>query len=181
MGDLKVIVVVVAGIDALVALVVGDGIEHVAVGDAVVVAVGDLAVEPEIGLFRLAKLFETAEEIHVDHVRRVKAQTVDAELVDPVFHCAEQVSHDVLVAEVELDQIVVTCPALVPEGIAVGTAAVEMQVLEPAAVGRIPLFLLHVLEGEEIPADMVENAVQDHADTVFAKGVADLLEGGVVA
>ena len=54
-SDLKVVVVVVAGVNALVAFVVCDRVKHILVGDSVVVAVGDLAVKPEIGLFASAK------------------------------------------------------------------------------------------------------------------------------
>ena len=67
--------------------------------------------------------------------RGVKPQTVDAELIDPEFCRAEQIADDVLVLQVELDEIVVTCPSLIPEGVAVGALTVEVEVLEPAAVG----------------------------------------------
>ena len=38
------------------------------------------------------------------------------------------------ISEIELDEIVVTVPAFVPEGIAVGALAAEVEILEPVAV-----------------------------------------------
>ena len=94
----------------------------------------DFAVEPEIGLLGLAEILELLEELGVDNVRRVKAQSVDAELVDPHFNGAEKVVDNLVVSQIELYEVVVTCPALVPEGIAVAASSVKVKVLEPAAV-----------------------------------------------
>ena len=174
MRDLKVVVVVVAGVNTLVALVVRNGVEHILVCDSVVVAVCDFAVEPEIGLLGLAEILELLEELGVDNVRRVKAQSVDAELVDPHFNGAEKVVDNLVVSQIELYEVVVTCPALVPEGVAVAASSVEVEVLEPAAVARIPLFLLNVVEGEELSAYVVKYAVEDNSDSVGVKGIADL-------
>ena len=135
MGDLKVVVVVVARINALVALIVGDGIEHFAADNAVVVAADHLAVEPKFGIFALAGLAELFEELAVHHIRRVQTQTVNAEFVDPEADRIEQILHDLGILQIQLDQIVVTCPALIPKRVAVGAAAVKVQILEPAAVG----------------------------------------------
>ena len=141
----------------------------------------DFAVEPEIGLLGLAEILELLEELGVDNVRRVKAQSVDAELVDPHFNGAEKVVDNLVVSQIELYEVVVTCPALVPEGVAVAASSVEVEVLEPAAVARIPLFLLNVVEGEELSAYVVKYAVEDNSDSVGVKGIADFLEGLVVA
>ena len=181
MGDLKVVVVVVARINALVALIVGDGIEHFAADNAVVVAADHLAVEPKFGIFALAGLAELFEELTVHHIRRVQTQTVNAEFVDPEADRIEQILHDLGVLQIQLDQIIVSCPALIPKRVAVGTAAVKVQVLEPAAVGGVPLLLLHILKCEEFSADVVEHAVQNDTDAVFAQHGADLFERSVVA
>ena len=54
-------------------------------------------------------------------------------------------------------------PALVPEAVVVVGIAVEADV-EPVLIGAVPLLLLHVPEGPEAPAHMVEDSVQHHPD-----------------
>ena len=181
MGDLKVVVVVVARINALVALIVGDGIEHFAADNAVVVAADHLAVEPKIGILAFAGVAELFEKFAVHHIRRVQPQTVNAKFVNPEADRIEQILHNLGILQIQLDQIVVTCPALIPKRVAVGAAAVKVQILEPAAVGRIPLLFLHIPKGEKFSADMVKHAVQNNADAVFAQHGANLFERSVVA
>mgnify|MGYP007000008514 CR=1 FL=1 len=50
MGDLEIVVVVVAAPQTLMQFVVGNGVEHLRVGPAAVVAVDDLAHQPELRL-----------------------------------------------------------------------------------------------------------------------------------
>ena len=64
-------------------------------------------------------------------------------------------------------------PALVPEAVVVVGIAVEADV-EPVLVWRIPAFFLHVPEGPEAPAYVVEHPVDDHFDPVVVEGPAYL-------
>ena len=180
MRDLKIVVIVVTGIDTLITFVIGNGIKHFRICQTVVISVCDLSVEPEIGLFALTQIFEPSEEVYVNNVGSVKAQAVNAELVDPEFRRAEKVVDNILVLQIQLHQIIVTCPALVPERITIGALSVKVQILEPAAVGGIPLFLLHILEREEISSDMIEHTVQNDTDAVFTECFTDFLKRSVV-
>ena len=111
---------------------------------------------------RFVAYVETAgqvEKVHVNTVSRVKAQTVDPEFVDPHAHRAKQMAHNVRIAQVELDQIVMPLPAFVPERIAGRGIAAKVQVMEPAAIFRLLLVFLNILEGPEFPAYMVKNPV----------------------
>ena len=47
-GDLKIVFIVVGGIDSLVAFIVCDGIQHLRIGPAVIVTVNNLAHQPKI-------------------------------------------------------------------------------------------------------------------------------------
>ena len=49
MGNFEIIVVVVPGEQPFVKLIVGNGMQHLAVGPAAVVTVDDLAHQPEVG------------------------------------------------------------------------------------------------------------------------------------
>ena len=69
-----------------------------------------------------------------------------------------------------------TLPALVPKAVAVARVTVKANV-EPVLVGRVPFVLLHVAEGPKAAADMVEDGVEHHTDTM---GVQRLAHGGKV-
>ena len=80
--------------------------------------------------------------------------------------------HNSRVFQVELDQLVMALPALVPEAVVVVRVAVKRDT-EPVLIRRVPLFLLHVAKRPETAADMVEHAVQHDLDAVFVQGFAD--------
>ena len=179
-GDLKVIFGVVGRPKALPALVVGHRVQQLRVGPAGVVPVDDLPHEPEVGVPLPDIALEGAEEVEVHAVGGVQPQAVDVEPIHPHPHRVQQVAYHVGVAQVELHQLVVALPGIVPEGVAHGGGAAEVQVVEPAAVGGgLPVFL-HVLEGPEVPAHVVEHPVQHHPDAVLVEGVAQPGEGVVV-
>ena len=84
------------------------------------------------------------------------------------------------IAEIELDQIVVAVPALVPEGVAAGAGTAEVEVLEPVAVLRALTLFLYINELREFSADVVENSVKDNAYAVFVKSVTNEAERVIV-
>ena len=89
MGDLEHVDRVKAGVQALVALVVGAGVEHLVVDDLTVVAVERLADQHKVGLKLTGKVMQTTHEIAVEHVGNVQAQTVDAKDIGPKAHGLE--------------------------------------------------------------------------------------------
>ena len=180
-GDLEIVFVVVGGPQALPALVIGDGVQHLRVGPPGVVPVDDLPHEPEVRITVLHKALEGAEEVKIHAVGGVQPQAVDVEGIHPHAHRVQQVAHHVGVAQVELHQLVVALPGGVPEGVPHGGGAAEVQVVEPAAVGRALALLPHVLEGPEFPAHVVEYPVQHHPDAVFVELLTQLGEGVVVS
>ena len=107
-SDFKVVVVVVARVDSLVALVVCNRVEHLIVSPAAVVAADNLAVKPEIGLFASAKSLELSKEIKVNNVCGVKAQTVNIKLVNPEVNSVKQIVYNVGIFKVKLYEVVVT-------------------------------------------------------------------------
>ena len=146
MYDFKQIHAIEAGMQSLVALVIRDRIEHLRVRPAVVVAVDDLAHEPEVRALALAEAADALEEIEVDAVGGVETDAVDLELLDPVIDGVDQVVADADVLEIQLDEVVVAVPPLIPEGVAAGGGTAEVQVLEPAAVAGALTLLLDVDE-----------------------------------
>ncbi len=175
-GNLKVVFVVVGGVKPFAAFVVGDRIERTGVRPAVVIPMDDLAHQPEIGVSALAVVPELVEKVHVHTVSRVKAQTVDPEFVDPHAHRAKQMAHNVRIAQVELDQIVMPLPAFVPEWIPQRAAAAKIEVVEPAAVGGGGPVFLHILKSPEFAPNVVEYTVEHHPDAVFMQLAAETFE-----
>ena len=83
MGYFEVIVVVVAGVNAFVQLIIGDGMKHLIVHPSAVITVNHFAHQPEIlfhGSGLAPQLFHEAE---VKHVGAVEADSVDIEGIDP--------------------------------------------------------------------------------------------------
>lgn len=75
--------IVEAGEQALVAFVVGNGIEHLIVHPDVIVAMERFAEQEEVLSKPLAVTAQLFEEVLVKTIRHVKTQTVNAELVFP--------------------------------------------------------------------------------------------------
>ena len=118
---------------------------------------------------------QAAHKVLVQQVGHVQPQAVDGELLHPAAHAVQQVVHHRGILQVQLHQLVVALPALVPEAVVVAAVASKVDV-EPVLIGGgLPLFL-HVLEGPEAPAHVVEHAVQHHPDARLVQSVADLFK-----
>ena len=83
MCDLKHIQVVEARIQALVALIIRYAVEHFWVHPAVIVAVERFAHKPEVVFKPLAVSVQFFEEVEVEAVGNVEAQSVNIEFLDP--------------------------------------------------------------------------------------------------
>ena len=172
-ADLKQVPVVEAGPQTLEAVVVGDRVALVRPHPLVVVAPQGLAQEHKIGLQGVGKGPQLPEIVDGQAVGHVQAQAVDAELLHPAADGLELVLHHRRVVEVQLHQLAVALPALVPEAVVPVGVAVKVDV-EPVLVGAVPLLLLHVPEGPEAPAHVVEHPVQHDPQPRVVEGPAHL-------
>ena len=168
-ADLEHIHGVEGGPQPLVALVVGHRVAHVVGHPAVVIPVEGLTHEDKVGLEAVDKGPQLLQVLGGQAVGHVQPQAVNAEPVHPGADGLKLVLHHRRVEQVQLDQLVVALPALVPEAVVIVGVAVEADV-EPVPVWAVPPLLLHVLEGPEAPAHMVEDPVQHHPQTGVVKG-----------
>ena len=76
-------------------------------------------------------------------------------------HRLQQMLHHGRVLQVQLYQLVVALPALVPKAVVILGIAVKIQ-MEPVLIRAVPFFLLHVPERPKAPPHMIENPVQHH-------------------
>ena len=130
-----------------------------------------LADQYKVGLELAGKGVQAAHKVAVEHVGDVQAQAVDAKVIGPTAHRHEQVIDYGRILQVELHELKMALPALVPKAVAIAGIAVKTDV-EPILVGRIPLALLHVAECPKAATDVVEDGVEYHADAVGMQCVA---------
>ena len=159
-----------AGIQSLVALVVGDTVAGMVIHPAIVIAVQRLAHQHKLRLDFIGQSAQFRQKAQIQAVGHVQPQAVDVIVVDPAAHHIEEVLLHRRVLQIELNQLVAALPGFVPESVVVVGVAVKADV-EPVLVGAVPLFLLHVPERPEAAAHMVEDTVQQHPDARLMQGI----------
>ena len=151
MDDLKHIHAVEAGEKSFVALVVGRAMKLSFAHNSLVIAAEDLADQIEVLLERVRIAPESSDEVPVEAVSDVQPQSVNVKIVHPVPDRVEDMRDDFLVSEIELDQVVIALPALVPEAVVVRGISVEADI-EPILIGGFPSSLQDILELRESAA-----------------------------
>ena len=163
-GDLEVVVVVVAGVQPLVQFVVGDAVQLVAADVPAVVPVDDLPHEPEVRLFLIHAPAHLLEEGVVQAVGAVQPDAVDVKGVDPEADDIQDVVPHPPLPVVQIYQLEAVPPGLVAKAVVVGAVPAEVEALVPGAVGRaLPVFL-NILKGEKLPAGVVKDTIHHHPD-----------------
>ena len=156
-------------------LIVGRAVKLSLSHYSLVVAAQDLADQIEVLLQGVRIAPEPSYEVSVKTVGDVQPQSVYVKIVNPEPDRVENMRDDFLISEIELYQVVIAFPALVPETVVVRGISVEADI-EPVLVRRFPSPMQNILKLRETAADMIEHAVQDHADPRCVKVFADLLE-----
>ena len=174
-ADLEEVHGVEAGPETLVALVVGDAVTHLVIHPAVVIPVESFAHKDKVRLEPIGEGAQLPQVVLTETIGHIQPQTVDIELLHPGADGVKLVLDHGRVVEVQLHQLVVALPALVPEAVVVVGVSVKAQ-MEPVLVGAVPLFLLYVPEGPEAPADMVEYAIQHDPQARLVEGVTYCFE-----
>ena len=148
-----------------------------------------LAQQGKLRLEGIGEPAQLAQEIQIQAVGHVQPQAVDAELLHPAPDGGEDMLHHRRVAQVQLDQVVVAFPALVPEAIVLVGVAAEVD-MEPVLVGAGLPVAAHILKGPEAPAHVVEHPVQQHPQPCLMErlthrrqiliGAQAAVQGGVI-
>ncbi len=165
--DLKEVVVVVAGIQCLVQLVIGDRVQCAFIYPARVIAVDDFTHQPKFRLNFVCDMAQRLHKVKVKHIRSVKTNAVHVKLADPE---ADNITDVVLhgrIALVELHEQVVTAPVVVAEPVVVLVVAAKVHIAVPVSVLRAFTFFLDVFECKEIAPGVVEHAVKNYFDVLL--------------
>ena len=163
-------------------VIIHGGIEHIP-GQPVACRLPDLTDKQCVGIGGLDRLAEGAPEAVVHLTGHVQPPAVDLEFLHPVNPHPEKIVPHVRVGRVELWH-----HAFVGIG-GVGGVGVwilwplhgKLEAIKPRAVGGLLLLFHHVLKGPEVPAAVVEHAVDDDPDSLAMEGVHHPAEGFIAA
>ncbi len=148
---------------------------HFVIHDLPVVAAQDLSYQVKVLFLRVRKTAQTLQKVPVHHVRNIKPQPVNAEIINPIIYGVDQMIADSRIVKVQLHKVVVAFPALIPEAVIKGVIAAEVDV-EPVFIRRPLPVLQNILKLRETPAGMIEDSVQIDPDTGCVQCVADCFE-----
>ena len=164
MGDLEIVVVVVAGVQGFVQMIVGHGMQCALVDPTGVIPMDDLAHEPELGLDLVCHMTQRFHEIKIQHIGGIQTYAVNVKLADPeADHIADIVPHR-RIALVQLHQQVIATPVFIGKSVVVLVVTPEIHIAVPVFVrGIFPIFFVF-LESKKVSACVVKHAVQNHPD-----------------
>ena len=165
-GYLEVIMVIVSGVQSLVQIIISDGMQRPLIDPAGIIPVNDLAHKPELRFHLVRHMAQRSHIIEIQYICRVQTDTVDVELTDPEpHHIADVISHSRILL-IQLGQQIVAAPVFIGEAVVVLVVPPEIHVAVPVLVRGVLPLLPDVLESKEVPACMVEHAVQDDPDSL---------------
>ena len=173
MIDLEQIHAVEAGIQSLIAFIVGAGMQHLIVHQRLIVAMQDLSHQEKVLLQPVAEAAEPAHKVMIQQIGNIQTQTVDIEVLHPETDAFQNVIHNLFIFQIQLHQVIISLPALIPQAVIIVGIAAQID-MEPVQIRRILPVLQHVLEGPEASSHMVEHPVQNHADSRLMQTVAHL-------
>ncbi len=113
MGDLKIIVVVVAGIKGFVQMIICHGMKSSLIDPSRIIPMNDLAHKPKIWFYFLCHMAECFHIFEIQNVSGVQADPVDIKFFHPeADHVANVIANRRIVL-VQLCEKVITAPVLV--------------------------------------------------------------------
>ena len=111
----------------------------------------------------------------IERISDIKAQSVNAEFFNPESDTIQQVICDCRVLQIQLYQLEMAFPALIPKAIVITAVAVKINE-KPVLVRRFPFLFLYILKCPKTAAYMVEYPVEHDLDIVRMKRFTYCLE-----
>ena len=173
MVDLKQIHAVKAGVQALIAFVVGAGMQHLVVHQRRIIPMENLTHQEEILLQPIAEAAQPAHKIMIQQISHIQTQSVNIEGFHPETDALQNMVHHLFIFQIQLHQIVIAFPALVPQTVVVVGISAQIN-MKPVQIRRVLPVFQHVLKGPEASSHMVEHTVQHHADSGLMQAPAHL-------
>ena len=160
MHDFKQIHAVEARIKSFIALIIGRAVQHAFADPAIVVTMQQFPEQEEIRFQAVTECPQFPQELRLQAISHIEPQPVNIKLLDPATDAREQIVPDLSIIKVQLDQIVISFPAFIPETVMIRRITLEIQIEPVTVAGSLPM-AQHILKCPEAAAGMIEHAI-DH-------------------
>ena len=166
MRNFKVIVIVMSGIQGLMQMIVGDGMQGSFIDPADIISVNDLTHQPELWLHCIGCLTKSLHKIKIQNVCSIQTNTVNIECFHPETNHITDVIPYFRITLVQFHQKIIATPVLVGKTIVIFIVAVEIHIAVPVAVERIFTVLQNIFKCKKIASGVIEYAIQNDPDTL---------------
>jgi hypothetical protein len=175
MADLEHVHAVEAGVDAFIALIVGAAVQHTGADLEIIITVQHFSDQIKVLLQRIRETPQAADKIIVQAIGHIQAQAVNAEILDPISDSVKNMIDYRVIAQIQLDQIIVPFPAFIPEPVIIVGVALKADV-EPVFIPGLFPVGQHIPELGKASAYVVKDTVQDDPDAIGVELITDLLK-----
>ena len=127
----------------------------------------DLAHQPEIFLHRGGLLAHLVHKLEVQDICTVEADAVDVKRVDPVTDHVKKILFDLRILEIQARKLKMPLPCVVSESIPIWRTPSEVHVSIPATVSGAFTIFLNILKSKKFSSGVVEDTVNNNADSSF--------------
>ncbi len=119
MIDLEHVHAVKAGEQTFIALIIGGGVQHLFIDHLVVIPVQHLAQQIEVRLKPVCETAQSPDKIMIQAVCYVQSESVNVKFFHPASDTVQYMIDHILMPQVELHQIVVALPSLIPQAVVI--------------------------------------------------------------
>ncbi len=167
MGDLKIIMVVVAGIKGFMQMVIGNGMQSALVDPSGIIPMDHFPHKPKLGLHFVGHLAQGFHKIKIQYVCGIQPDPVHIELFDPKSdHVANIILHRRVVL-VQFHQQIITAPVFIGKSIVIFIVPPKIHIAVPIFIRGIFPVPFYILKSKKITAGMVEHAVKNNPHPLF--------------
>ncbi len=175
MIDLEHVHTVETGKESLIAFIVSRRMQHLVIDHLVIIPMQHLAQQIELRLQTFRESPQPSHKVMIQTVCHIQTQTVDIEFVYPALDTVQDMTDYILMPQIDLDQIIVAFPALIPQPVIIIGVAAKINI-KPAEVRGVLPVLQHILKCPEASAHMIEHTIQHYFDSVLVQVVTHFLE-----
>ena len=104
---------------SLIALIIGGRVKHTVIHQTIVISMQHLPYQEEILFQPIRKAPQPAHKAFIQTISHIQAQTIYSEFIHPEFYAFQNIIDHFLVSEIQLYQIIMSFPALIPQTIIV--------------------------------------------------------------
>ena len=165
-GDLEIVVVIVARIERLVKMVIGDRVKSALVDPPGIVAVDHFTHEPEIRSDLIGRLPKGLHISEIQHIGGIQTDPVDPEFSGPEADHITDIVSDSRIVLIQLRKKIISAPVVIGKSVVVFIIAPEIHMAVPVFVRRLVPILLNILKSKKVSSRVIENSIQDDPDSL---------------